>query len=74
MFVCAEARDGAGRALEAWLPVAEAEAVTKTRPLYRVPVAVGGAGRVVVGGVLLSIVALLLAASLRLARRSAAAA
>lgn len=72
-FVYAEARDGEGRALEAWLPVAEAESATGTRPLYLASTSEGRAGRTVAGAVLLSVVGLLLAASLRLARRSATA-
>ena len=71
-FVYAEARDPAGRLLEAWLPVAGGRTASETRPLYLPPVGDGGAGRTLAGGALLLVVALLLAGSLRLARRTAA--
>lgn len=71
-FVYAEARDGEGRPLEAWLPASDDERAAETRPLYLAATAEGGAGRTIAGTVLLSVVTLLLVASLRLAKRSAA--
>ena len=70
-FVYVQASDGEGRMLEAWLSASEDENVEEIRPLYLAATADGGAGRTVAGGVLLCLVALLLMASLRLARRSA---
>jgi hypothetical protein len=70
-FVYAEATSGAGRPLEAWLPVAAGETATEARPLYAPPQQQGTGTRDPAGAALLAVAAALVVACLRLARRSA---
>jgi len=70
-FVYAELRDGQGRPLEAWLPVAAGETATETRPLYAPPATAGAATQKVAGAALLAVAAGLVVACLRLSRKSA---
>lgn len=68
-FVYAEARDGSGRTLEAWLPAASDSTLGEVRPLYAPPSTSSTATRELAGGALLVVVAALLLGCLRLARR-----
>ena len=69
-FVYAEVSDGAGRTLEAWLPADSDETTASLRPLYEPQAQNGTATRNTAGAALLLIVAGLVVACLRLARRS----
>lgn len=69
-FVYAEARDGEGRALEAWLPAAPGDAETERRPLYAPPAPADVGTRNAAGAALLGVCAALVVACLRLARRA----
>lgn len=71
-FVYTELRDDRGRSLEAWLPVAPGESSSAVRPLYAVPTKGSTATRDLAGAALLSVVAGLVVACLRLARQAAA--
>jgi hypothetical protein len=72
-FVYAEAANGAGRPLEAWLPAAVGETATEVRPLYAPPQQEGTGTRDAAGAALLAVAAALIVACLRLARSAAVA-
>lgn len=70
-FVYAQATDPAGRPVEVWLPAGTTERISADRDLYVRPAAPDRGTQTVLGAGLLAIVAGLLTACLRLARRVA---